>query len=191
LKDILTNLKNQIDKYRIIKFDKKTSNNQNFTYLMNDTINLILCITDNSSDSYIIDIMNYGFIEDLNYLYSYSENPIKEKIDNFFKIIFCLNKNLFLTKLEYFNYILESNRFFDLLVQSYFPQLNNSHLKVHLTEKISNFIEDLTSQEDFDENIIFDYPKIFKFLSVLKENCSLFSANIKNWKKDKAFVIDK
>jgi hypothetical protein len=178
----------------LIKLDKKNFINQNFTYLINDALNLIFCITDNYSDSSILDIIEYGIIKDLNDLYLFTENEIKEKIDNFFRIFFCLNRNLLFKKLNYFNNLLESERFFDLLLQSYFPQLNKSDLNVNLTQKISNFVEDLVSKEYFNENenenFVNDYPKIYEFLTLLKENCVLFSNNINEWKKDKIFLND-
>jgi len=186
----LTNINKESEKFHKIKFDNNTFNNENFTYLINDSINLILCITDNYSDLLIKEIIEYGIIQDLNLLFNNSENEIKEKIDNFFRIFFCLYKTLLINNLDYFNTLLESNRLFDILLQSYFPQENSSDLNVSLCEKIKNFTEDLIKKEDFIIDNVNNFPNIFKFLKILKDNCNLFMINIKQWKDDKNFLDD-
>lgn len=191
MKFVITTINRENEEYRPIKFDTETPNNLNFINLINDSINLILCITDNYSDLWFKEFIEFGIIQDLDILYYKScEIDIKEKIDNLFRIFFFLYKVLLIKNLHYFNTILESGRFFDVLLQAYFPQENSSDLNILLNEKIQSFVEDILKKQDV--NNYPSYPNVYKFFKSIKDNCNLFmqEMEIDDWKKDKIFLKD-
>jgi len=123
----------------------------------------------------------------LNIIYKSSEVEIKEKIDNFFRIFFFFFSELLQARLDYFNILLESDRFFDILLQSYFPQEDSSDLNRSLNEKIRTFVDEIHKRQK--ENVL-KFPNVYKFLRILKDNCNLFMQKIEHWKQNKVFSID-
>lgn len=233
---------------------------QNFNILLNDTLNLLLCLLDikeknnnennnndisnnnisisismningdtNQSNIFLKEIYQLKIIKDLNILYQYTEDEIKNKIEYFFKIYFYLNikyiekqpnnynnntqienennnnvnnnrdnsdnninkndlRNFTINKkfLKFFDGLLISEKFFDVILQSFFPQEKFSNMEICLNRKFVSFVKELVKEEiDFSK-----YPFISKLLKSLASNCIIFYNEIPEWKLNKIFHPD-
>lgn len=176
---------NEKEKFRKIHFDKDSTNSEKYTLLINDIINLVFCVIDTPKNDLIKEIIESGVIFEFDILYKICDDEIKEKIDNFFRIFFFFFSESLQNKLEILDLFFQSERFFYVILQSYFPQVNNSELNQLLNKKVRFIFGELIEKEN--ENLI-NFPNIYYFLKTIKDNCEIFMVKVSSWKENKIFL---